>query len=437
LKVLAIGISRSLQGGVESILADLCCGLPERGIEMTLGLARGLRFDLPERYRAAFPDLPCIEIDGSLGTRRARIEAITALVNRLRPDIVFSARVFDALPALAALKAHSPKAPRLATTIQAYEAPYLVDAKLYRGFLDLVVTSGQLVKRAVVDWCGIDASRVVSIPGGVLPPRRERAERGGGPWRIGYVGRLDPDQKRILDLIPFVRRLKSAAVAFRLDVVGTGPAESELREALAEDVERGLVRFHGWQSTDALYECIYPELDLFVHFAHTEGITIAPREAMAHGVVPVVSDFAGRRIESQFVDGETARVFPVGDVEAAVTRTLELIANPDLYARLSRAARKSQQGINSHSGALDAWAAAFRECMARPPMREGLMPKLGRADSGRLARLGLDEVWAHRARKLLRRPVVHQDPGSEWPTASGRVTDRDRSELAEIARGLG
>lgn len=435
MRILAIGISRSLHGGVESILADLCRGLPARGIEMTLGLVRGLRFDRPERYRAAYPDLPCIEIDGTLGTRQARIEAITEAVLRFRPDVVFSARVFDALPALAGIKATRADAPRLSTTIQAFEAPYLFDARLYRGFLDLAVTSGQLVRKAAIQWCGMSGDRVASIPGGVLPPTQARVARCDGPWRIGYVGRLDPDQKRIMDLVPFVRGLKAAALPFRLDVVGTGPAEPALREALADELAAGMVQFHGWQTLDALYEQIYPRLDVFVHFAHTEGVTIAPREAMAHGVVPVVSDFTGRAIEGQFVDGETARVFPVGDVNAAIASVLELTRKPELLASLAQAAQQSQAGINSHAGAIDAWADAFRRCMAQPVMREGAPPQLNRADTGRLAQIGIGERNAHRLRRLLKRPVLHDNPGSEWPTASGMLRERDAAELMELARG--
>jgi len=427
-KLLICNISRSVQGGVENIVADLCRNLPAYGIDPVVGLAKGLRHNRPERYRAAFPDLPTVEIDGTGGTRQARIEGLVRTIRSVRPDIALIARVYDAYEAISRFKARDARL-RLAVTIQAYEPHYIYDARLFREHIDLCVTSGELVRSAVCDWAGLPADRVVSIPGGVRPPLRPVGERHmGEPVRLGYVGRLDPDQKRALDLIPFTRSLERLGVPFTLAIVGGGPAESALREALGGQVAHGSVEFWGWRSPETLYEEVYPNLHIFVHFAHTEGVTIAPREAMAHGAVPVVSDFVGRAQEGQFIDDVNALIFPVGDVDAAARRVARIVKEADLYERLSRAAASSQQDKYSYHGAIEAWAQAFRKCLERPQAR-GAPVRPAYAPDGRLARWGVDPWLAQRLRNLVGARHMHADGSGEWPTGSGTMTADAAAEI--------
>src|SRR6185295_7972288 len=189
-------------------------------------------------------------------------------------------------------------------------------------------------------------------------------------------------------------------------------------------------RFHGWRSTGELYDRVYPELDVLVHFAEWEGITIAPREAMVHGAVPVVSRFTGLAAEGQFLDGVNALTFPVGDVTAAADAIERLHRDRGLLDRLSDAAEVSQRGIRSEEGAADAWAAAFREAVAREPRLGETLPVLPR-DPGLLSRLGVPDAVDEVVRRVRRRP--HRDPGSEWPHWSGLADPQLARDLEAFA----
>ncbi len=156
-------------------------------------------------------------------------------------------------------------------------------------------------------------------------------------------------------------------------------------------------------------------------------MTIAPREAMAHGVVPVISDFPGRRYERQFVEGETALSFPIGDAQAAAHATRRLAAEPGLLQRLSRGAICSQQGKYSYAGSIEAWVQALDGCLQMPTVT-GPMPQPRERLHGRLARWGLSESAQDALRRVLQRPVRHASPGSEWPSSGRRAT------LDEIGR---
>lgn len=436
-RLLICSRSHTPHGGADRIIADLCRELPSRGWQVTLGLTQGDRFNDVERYvEVQGRDLPVRSIDGREGSRSARIRSLRRLVREEAPDIVLSMRVFDVYEAVGLEKAAGNCQPRLAVGVRGFEAPYLCDLALYRDSVDLCVTSGELIAKAAVAHCGMDPRRVVSIGGGVhapLVPPVTRTSR--QPIRLLYAGRIANEQKRILDLPRFLDELDRQGIVFTLDLAGTGPEEAELRALLAERERRGTVVFHGWVAREQLYGELYPRADCFLHFAGWEGITIAPREAMAHGVVPVITRFPGHRIEGQFRDGETALTFPIGDVAAAASAVRRLVEEPGLLARLSEGARESQTGRYSFRGSMHAWAEAFDRCMEQPPMR-GALPRIPSHTDGRLARLGLPEAAQDFLRALGGRRQRHASPGSEWPTASGLMQPEAAQELDRFAQQL-
>jgi glycosyltransferase involved in cell wall biosynthesis len=388
-----------LQGGVERIMESLAADLPPRGIDVLFALAKGARFHDPAKFRAAFPAIRGVDVDGTSGTVYGRHRALRRVIVEHDPDVVLIARMFDAYPVVSKLKLEGHRT-RLAVTIQAYESDYFSDIERYQDFVDLCVASGERIATEVRRRTSVPA---VSIPGGVAPPRRPRVAH-DGPLRIGYVGRIEQIQKRVLDLPLLVEQLK---IPFTLDIAGDGTVLDELRTRLPH------ARFHGWLSTAELYERIYPSLDVLVHFAEFEGMTIAPREAMAHGVVPVIARNVGAE---DFVDGVSALTFAIGDVSAAADAIERLHRDRDLLAQLSARARDSQRGIRSAEGASDAWAAAFRETVARAPRIGRTLPPVPR-DTGLLTRLGIPPALAEIVRRIRKRK--HGDPGSEWPHWSG------------------
>lgn len=391
-----------LQGGVERILESLAADLPARGLDVQFALAKGARFHDPAKFRAAFPGIRGIDVDGTSGTVYGRRRALRRAIVETDPDVVLIARMFDAYPVVSALKLEGHRA-RLAVTVQAYESDYFADLERYQDFVDLCVASGERIAAEVRRRTSVP---VVSIPGGVAPPHRLRDPH-GGPLRLGYVGRVEQVQKRARDLPLLVDELERRGIPFTLDVAGDGTLLDELRARLPD------ARFHGWLSTVELYDRVYPALDVLVHFAEFEGMTIAPREAMAHGAVPVIARNVGAE---DFLDGVNALTFAIGDVTAAADAVERLHRDRALLERLSASARDSQRGIRSAEGASDAWAAAFRETVVRTPRIGRTLPVAPR-DEGLLTRLRVPDAVAEVVRRVRKRR--HGDPGSEWPHWGG------------------
>ena len=413
--------THATQGGVERILEALASGLPRHGYEVVFGLAKGARFHDPDAFRRALPSVRGVDVDGSSGTGYGRRRALTRAIVDADPDIVLIARLFDAYPVAASLKQRGHRL-RLAVTLQAYEPEYFPDLRAYAEWVDLVVTSGKLIATAVERFTSLPAERIRSIPGGVTAPQRLVQHDDQRPLRIGYAGRLEQLQKRALDLAALAVELRRRGIAFTLDVAGEGTVAAELRERIPD------ARFHGWLSHAALYDSFYPRLDVLVHFAEWEGITIAPREAMAHGVVPVISRFTGSVVEGEFIDGENALQFPVADIGAAADCIARLDRDRQFLHRLSSAARDSQSGIRSEEGAIEAWANAFELALASRSRRNSIIPELPQV-GGHLRRL--PPPLAELARRL--RPFPHQDAGSEWPHWSGTRDEALFDELRRLA----
>ena len=82
--------------------------------------------------------------------------------------------------------------------------------------------------------------------------------------------------------------------------VGSGPAELELRNKLRSGESAGKVVIHGLARSRFAVQGNVSAVGRAGHFAHTEGVTIAPREAMVHGVVPLISGFVGLKTDGRF-----------------------------------------------------------------------------------------------------------------------------------------
>lgn len=431
-RLLILTPCHSLQGGVERILQNLYDGLSQRDFAITFGLARGGRFNDPDRFRRAFPHIPTIDVSSGSGTRQGRLNGLYRALRRVRPDVVLISRLHDAYQAVCELKAAGEQV-RLAVTVNALEPEYIADLMDYGSWVDLCMTDARLTATTIAHFCDLPRDCLVSIPGGVAPARTlTRGPTADMPLRLGYVGRLDFEQKRILDLVEVLSLLAARTVPFTCMIAGAGPAEAALRDRVRERHLEGHVMFLGWLSPEQLYETVYPNLDVFLHFSAWEGVTIAPREAMVHGVVPIVSDFLPGRSEGIFRHEETALRFPVGDVDLAARWVCRLHEDRDEWQRLSEAARLSQQGIYSAPGALDAWEHAFRECLSRPPRRGARLPELRSGHAGRLDRV-LSPGLAERVRCLLGRSYPHTEPGSEWPHWSGHAPADRLEEIRAYA----
>jgi len=181
---------------------------------------------------------------------------------------------------------------------------------------------------------------VEALPNGIDCGPYERYNRAAAdrdtPLRLIYIGRL-ASGKGLIESIEALRLARSRGVAARLVLAGTGAEEARLRQYVRD---AGLVRdvtFVGPAYGD-LKARLLSQADVLLLPSYSEGLPYSLLEAMAAGVVPVVTPVGA--IPDVVSDGEHGVLVPPRDAEAIAQALAKLAADRICVARMSAACRK-------------------------------------------------------------------------------------------------
>jgi glycosyltransferase involved in cell wall biosynthesis len=175
---------------------------------------------------------------------------------------------------------------------------------------------------------------IMYVPFGVPIPSKVRSPA-PGPLRLLFAGRLENEQKGIFDLPAIDRQLREAGTSVRWTIVGGGPHQAELRSRWRDAPH---VEWAGTK-TNAEVLALYRQHDVFVLPTRTEGFPVALLEAMATGLVPVVSDIASG-VPEVVEDGVTGFRPDVGDIAGFAAAIRSLDQDRHRLETMSRAARQ-------------------------------------------------------------------------------------------------
>jgi glycosyltransferase involved in cell wall biosynthesis len=190
-------------------------------------------------------------------------------------------------------------------------------------------TKDDLVQRGIheeaidVVLCGLDHATYRRING---------LDRYTSPT-IVHFGRMRK-YKSIDVVIKAFKYIRAELPDARLLIIGGGPEKDEL-VGLARSLGLGdSVRFTGVLKTEELVT-ILNQAHLFLNASPKEGWGLTVVEANACGVPVIASDRPGLR--DSVKDGETGFLVEYGDVRAFAARSMELLRDPQLWDRMSRA----------------------------------------------------------------------------------------------------
>jgi glycosyltransferase involved in cell wall biosynthesis len=193
------------------------------------------------------------------------------------------------------------------------EVPHL--DRLLRQFgtrVDGFITINRSVAARVEQVCpDFPRDRIFSIPYFVEGPEA-RGIPGRRPWIIGYAGRLAEPQKRVSRLGSLVACLESAGIDFELEILGTGPEETALRDQFKTNSR---VKFLGYLQGEAYWDVIRC-WDNIVLVSDYEGMPRTVLEGMSVGVVPIYPAFSPAAAELLGGLGDVG-LYPPGDMRAA------------------------------------------------------------------------------------------------------------------------
>jgi glycosyltransferase involved in cell wall biosynthesis len=212
-----------------------------------------------------------------------------------------------------------------------------VESRLHRSLgsyvdnVDRIITSSEFYLELFVEW-GFDPDKFVHVPNHVDAGRFEPDPNPGRSFV--YFGRLSPEK----GLATLIRA--GAAAGVPLTLIGTGPAESELR-ALAADLG-GDVTFTGRLDGDSLYDAVREARAVVVPSEWYENQPVSLLEAYALGKPVIGARIAG--IPEMVRDGESGYLFESGNTD-------------DLAATLRRVADLSDPGVRELGRCARSWVA--------------------------------------------------------------------------------
>lgn len=218
----------------------------------------------------------------------------------------------------------------------------------------IVCVSGELQRQ--VSARQPSNTRPVRIPYGVPTPD-STARKIPGRLRIGYVGRLAEEQKRISEVTRAFCRVTNRLEGVEAIIYGDGPDRQNVVDILENEGASAKVRLAGSVPSDQIQHRLIDECDTVVLLSDYEGLPISLLEAMTCGLVPVCL-----RIRSgipELIDhGVTGML--VDDREQSFTAAIQTLRDDDaLWHRQSEAARKRVIDANSLDTAASLWVELF------------------------------------------------------------------------------
>lgn len=355
-------------GGAHKFLLDLCAPMAARGWTLSFVAQPGPERGVVNALRAAGADVR-EHLWRATDLPEERAASLAAWVNSVRPDAYVISTSPDAgWLALPLLDASIPTVSVAHNDVGAYYEPL----KHYGALVDCAVGVSEEIERRTVAECGVPPERARRIPYGVETlPEAEALARveaaGKGPLKIGYVGRVVVEQKRVLEMAPLAAELARRGVEFELHVVGDGPARGSLEEEMHRLGVGGRVKLWGWLAPAEVRRRL-SELDVFLLMSDYEGLSVALLEAMGHALAPVVTDI--RSGTGEVVrDGRSGFLVPVGDVQTFADRLERLAREPSLLASLKRGAWEASRPFTVERTA-DAYVECFEAARAFSSRRE-------------------------------------------------------------------
>ncbi len=312
-------------------MADTCKGLKYKGHVCAVGLSRGLKFHNSDIYKAAYPDLDLIVLDGRTGTQTGRRLAVKNAIEEFNPDIVIPVMLFDGLYETVRLK--SRKNFKIVYPVHEVTTGVQRDIENYAAWMDAIVfvdNSGAEAFTRYID----DPNKSRLIPCGVPPATALVDRKVGDKLHIGYCGRLEDQHKRVLELVKLTEHLIKDDIQFKITIVGEGSSRQELERGLSALGSSADCTLLGPQPRDKLYQMFYPEIDLLVIFSEGETGPLVALEAHANGCIVLTSNFAGRAQNGYLESDRNALVFDIGEIDQAVRFIKKLIQQPALGRRL-------------------------------------------------------------------------------------------------------
>jgi len=296
----------------------------------------------------------------------AGFRALRSHLAATRPDVVNTHSSADSwLTGLACATLRNPPAIVRTRHISAPVSDNFANRWLYARAQG-VVTTGESLRRHLLETLDLDPARVISVPTGIdterFGPVKCTADKAAAKAALG----LDPAQRHLgivatlrswkghLFLLDALARLNRSEL--HLLIVGEGPMRGPIEDKITTLGLGARVTLAGQRNDPERW---LQALDVFCLPSYAnEGVPQAIVQAMLCAL-PIVTTPVGAILEA-VVDGDTALIVPPQDAAALATAIARLLDDGELAARLGAAARRVASTDFSRQVMLDRMEQIFR-----------------------------------------------------------------------------
>jgi len=189
------------------------------------------------------------------------------------------------------------------------------------------------------EWTGSPPEDTPWIPLGVdterfhpVPDARRQLGLPSDKLMLLFVGRFSKE-KGLLDLFEALHHIRNRLDPSKIHIVliGRGPQEKELQQALAKRALEPIVEIRSWVAQETL-STWYTAADALLLPSHSEGFSRTIPEAMCCGTPVIGSNITGT--SDHIRDYENGMLFPVRDAQALARILGFFVAQPEVLRHM-------------------------------------------------------------------------------------------------------
>lgn len=193
-----------------------------------------------------------------------------------------------------------------------------------------------LVSKALKDYYSDSIPKSIYIPNVIdyIPEKTSKLK----DKRLVSVGRLSPE-KGYDDLLNIFKELNKTCKDWKLDIVGSGNEEENLKNYIKENNLEKSVTLHGFKDTKFIYD-LFNKSSIYLMTSHTESFGIVLIEAMSAGL-PCIAFSSAEGANEIIKDSYNGYLIDNRNKEEYINKVKELIDDYELRKILGANARGS------------------------------------------------------------------------------------------------
>jgi glycosyltransferase involved in cell wall biosynthesis len=204
-------------------------------------------------------------------------------------------------------------------------------AKRILSKADLITTDAMVSAEAIYKL-GVGKERVLMTPMGVERRFIGQYQKTERPYLLVMSNRkLEPlyDVATLIKAIPLI--MKRAKRDVKFVIIGEGSQKNYLLNLAIKSKAESSVEFKGLLSGEDLIQ-YYQDSDIYVSTSLSDSTSVSLLEAMAFGLIPVVTDIPGNR--EWIREGENGFLFPKSDHRTLAERIVGVINELDDWIKI-------------------------------------------------------------------------------------------------------